>query len=83
MPRYFFHTHVGADVVADPVGTDLRDPDAAWTTARDTIRTMMAEPRNQARLMGAILVVADAEGEVILEFPFAEAMAGPGDDSVH
>ena len=45
MPRYFFHTHVGADVVADPVGTDLRDPDAAWTTARDTIRAMMAAPK--------------------------------------
>jgi hypothetical protein len=83
MPRYFFHTHVGADVVADPVGTDLRDPDAAWTTARDTIRAMMAEPRNQARLMGASLVVTDAEGAVILEFPFAEAMTGRGDGSVH
>ena len=41
------------------------------------------EPRNQARLMGASLVVTDAEGAVILEFSFAEAMTGRGDGSVH
>ncbi|MCJ2035913.1 DUF6894 family protein [Methylobacterium sp. J-068] len=84
MPRYFFHTRIGDDRVADAEGTDLRDPDRAWEVARDTIRAAMAEPGNQARLIGACLVVTDESGDVILEFPFAEAMlSGPGDGRLH
>lgn len=77
MPRYYFQTQIGADLIDDPTGADLRDPDAAWAVARDTIRAMMAEPRNQASLVGACLVVTDAEGEVVFEFPFAEAITAP------
>jgi hypothetical protein len=29
MPRYFFHTQIGEDVISDPTGIELRDPDAA------------------------------------------------------
>lgn len=77
MPRYFFHTHLRGDVVADPTGTELPDPDRAWEVAQDTIRTTMAEPRAQARLIAAVLVVTDEDGETVFEFPFAEALAVP------
>ncbi|AIQ88593.1 MAG: hypothetical protein CL858_14035 [Cupriavidus sp.] len=77
MPRYFFHTHIGADVVSDPTGTELRDPDAAWEMAQETIRAALRNPQNQARLMTACLVVMDDDGEVVLEFPFSEAVVLP------
>jgi len=74
MPRYFFHTQIGDAVVSDPTGTDLRDPDQAWIMAHGTVLSMMDEPGHQARLIGACLMVMDADGEVIFELPFAEAM---------
>jgi len=75
MPRYFFHTQIGEDVISDPTGIELRDPDAAWEAARETIRAALRHPQDQARLMTACLVVTDADGEVVLEFPFSEAVA--------
>lgn len=86
MPRYFFHTQIGADRVTDPVGAELRDPDQAWETARDTARALMARDQsNQARLMTASLLVTDEAGEVVLEFPFAEAVTLPSlkDSTLH
>lgn len=81
MPRYFFHTQIGDDVVTDESGSVLRDADAAWTVARETIWATMAEPRNQTRLIGACLVVTDEAGDVVFEFLFAEAMvSSPGAD---
>ncbi|GJE60703.1 DUF6894 family protein [Methylobacterium trifolii] len=85
MPRYFFHTHLGADVVTDPSGVELPDPDAAWEAARDTVRAALADPRDQARLLGASLVVTDAAGDVVFEFPFSEAVTlpSPHDPTMH
>src|SRR5947209_7652033 len=80
MPRYFFHTHIGADVIDDPTGIELRDPDEAWEKARETIRAALRAPQDQARLMTASLVVTDAAGDVVLEFPFSEAVTLPGAD---
>ena len=79
MPRYFFHTHIGEAVITDPTGVELADPDAAWESARDTIRAALLDPRDQARLMTACLVVTDAAAEVVLEFPFSEAVSLPPD----
>ncbi|GJE16835.1 DUF6894 family protein [Methylobacterium marchantiae] len=75
MPRFFFHTHIGEEVITDPTGTELRDADHAWEVARDTIQATMREAEAQARLMGAILVVTDESGETVLEFPFSEIVA--------
>ena len=75
MPRYFFHTQIGDDVITDPTGADLRDPDQAWEMADDTIRAALADPQNQARLMTACLVVTDAAGEIVFEFPFSEVVS--------
>ncbi|AWN38171.1 DUF6894 family protein [Methylobacterium radiodurans] len=86
MPRYFFHTQIGADRVTDSDGVELCDPDEAWETARATARTLMGRDRaNQARLMTASLVVTDEAGETVLEFPFAEAVTLPplNDDIRH
>lgn len=80
MPRYFFHTQIGDDLITDPTGVELRDPDEAWEKARDTIRAALRERQDQARLMTACLVVADAAGEVVLEFPFSEAVTVPSPD---
>jgi hypothetical protein len=78
MPRYFFHTRIGADRITDPDGVELRDPDQAWETARNTARTLMGHDRaDQARLMTASLIVTDEDGEVVLEFPLAEAVTLP------
>ncbi|MFH6781236.1 MULTISPECIES: DUF6894 family protein [Methylobacterium] len=76
MPRYFFNTHIGEDVITDLNGEEMRDPDHAWEASRAIIRAMMDDPKNQDRLLAASLVVTDEAGEVVLEFPFAEALAG-------
>ena len=81
MPRYFFNTHIGRDIIKDLGGTVLRDPDQAWEVARDTAQEMMGDPANQVRLLPAILVVTDDEGVVVLEVPFAEAATLPPRDT--
>lgn len=80
MHRYFFNTHIGRDIIKDQDGTTLRDADQVWEVARDTAQEMMRDPANQARLLPAILVVTDEKGDVVLEFPFAEAVALPSQD---
>jgi hypothetical protein len=80
MPRYFFNTRIGEDVITDLNGEELRDPDHAWEASRSIIRTMLDDPKmtagaSRARLLAACLEVTDEAGEVVLEFPFAEALA--------
>lgn len=84
MPRYFFHTLIDDDVLTDSDGAELRDADRAWDVARATAGAALRGP-DAARLLGAILLVTDAEGDVVLEFPFAEALtAGPeADERLH
>jgi hypothetical protein len=38
MPRYFFNMRIGDELIRDPEGEELRDPDHAWHVARTTIR---------------------------------------------
>ena len=77
MPRYFFHTRIGGELLPDPEGRQLRDPDHAWNVARTTIREILAAQGKQASLLGAIMEVTDDCGEIVLEFPFAEAIIDP------
>ena len=77
MPRYFFHTRIGRDLLPDPEGRQLRDPDHAWNVARTTIREILASQGRQASLLDAIMEVTDERGEIVLEFPFAEAIIDP------
>ena len=89
MPRYFFHTRIAADTLTDEDGVELRDPDQAWRVARATIRASLEDEGSDPRLVTAILVVTDEAGEVVLEFPFAEAIdaaddpAEPGEGTLH
>jgi hypothetical protein len=81
MPRYFFNTRIGKELLLDPEGEDLRDPDQAWNVARTTIRDLLSAEGGQD-LLGAIMEVSDEEGEIVLEFPFSEAILDSSDDSV-
>lgn len=74
MPRYFFNTRIGTDLVVDEDGVDLRDPDQAWELARSTIRHLLKAQGVQPSLVNSALEVTDVEGEVVLEFPFGEAL---------
>ncbi|PVE21866.1 hypothetical protein DC522_24045 [Microvirga sp. KLBC 81] len=75
MPRYFFDVHIGSDVLGDPEGQDLRDPDQAWGVARamaqNLMNTKFEQPINWA---AAHIEVKDDMDEIILEFPFLEAL---------
>jgi hypothetical protein len=75
MPRYFFHTHIGDDVVVDPDGRDLASPDAAWTAAQILARQLLQGADSDPQLLRAVLFVEDETGEIVLEFPLAEALA--------
>ena len=81
MPRYFFNTRIGPELILDPEGEELRDPDHAWSVARTTIREILKAEGGQAALLNAVLEVTDDEGEIVLEFPFAEAMPDGSQDS--
>jgi hypothetical protein len=73
MPRYFFNTRIGDELISDPEGEELRDPDRAWEVARAMIRELLKTEGAENGLLNAILEVTDGEGEIVLEFPFAEA----------
>jgi hypothetical protein len=77
MPRYFFNTRIGETLIPDPEGAELRDPDHAWRVARATIRQILQEEGKDPSLLSASLEVTDAAGEIVLEFPFTEALEIP------
>jgi len=73
MPHYFFNTRISGDLIADPDGKELRDADQAWQVARAMIVELLSSNHGKA-LLNAVLEVTDSEGEIVLEFPFAEAL---------
>jgi len=82
MPRYFFNTRIGNELIADPEGEVLRDADRAWEIARAMIRELLNSEDTVGGLLSAVLEVTDDEGEVVLEFPFAEAILDLSDGPV-
>jgi hypothetical protein len=83
MPRYFFNTRIGNELISDPEGEELRDPDRAWQVARAMIRELLKTEGAQDRLLSATLEVTDDEGEIVLEFPFSEALLDLSDVTKH
>jgi hypothetical protein len=81
MPRYFFNTRLGADLIVDPDGEELRDPDHAWDVARLMIEQLLKDEGTQAGLLTAALEVTDEAGEIVMEFPFSEALLSAVDSS--
>jgi hypothetical protein len=80
MPRYFFNTRIGDELVADPEGEELRNPDGAWEVARAMIRELLKSEGTSSVLLNAVVEVTDDAGEIVLEFPFAEAILDPPDE---
>jgi hypothetical protein len=74
MPRYFFNTRIGKDLIADSEGEELRNPDRAWEVARAMIREVLRTEGKHASLLNAAIEVTDEDGEIVLEFPFTEAL---------
>ena len=82
MPRYFFNTRIGDELIADPEGEELRDLDRAWEIARAMIQELLKTEGVGSGLLNAVLEVTDDEGEIALEFPFAEAILDLSNESV-
>jgi hypothetical protein len=74
MPRYFFNTRIGDELISDPEGEELRNPDRAWEVARSMIRELLKTDGAEGALLSAVLEVTDDEGEIVMEFPFTEAI---------
>jgi len=81
MPRYFFNTRIGDELISDPEGEELRDPDRAWEIARAMIRELLKSEGTGSGLLNAVLEVTDDEGEIVLEFPFTEALLDLSDEN--
>jgi hypothetical protein len=82
MPRYFFNTRIGDELISDPEGEVLRDPDRAWEMARAMIRELLKTEGAEGALLSATIEVTDDDGEIVLEFPFSEAILDGPDRSV-
>ena len=74
MPRYYFNTRIGDELISDPDGEVLGNPDRAWEMARAMIRELLRTEGMDRALLNATIEVTDDEGEIVLEFPFSEAV---------
>jgi hypothetical protein len=61
-------------LISDPEGEELRNPDRAWEVARSMIRELLKTDGAEGALLSAVLEVTDDEGEIVMEFPFTEAI---------
>ncbi len=82
MPRYFFNTRIGDDLIDDPEGEELRNPDRAWEVAHAMILELLKSEGAVGPLLSAVIEVTDETGEIVLELPFTEAFFDPPDESV-
>ena len=78
MPRYFFNARIGDELIADPEGDELPNADRAWEVARTMIQELLKSEGAEGFLR-AVLEVTDDEGEIVLEFPFTEALLDVSD----
>ena len=82
MPRYFFNTRLGDELIVDPEGEELRNADHAWEVARTMILELMRTEGSTVLLLNAVIEVTDDDGEIVLEFPFSEAVLDLPDERV-
>jgi hypothetical protein len=52
----------------------LRSADRAWEVARTMILELMRTEGATVLLLNAVIEVTDDDGEIVLEFPFSEAV---------
>ncbi len=81
MPRYFFNTRIGDELIVDPEGEELRDPDRAFEIARAMVLELLRSEGESPTLLNAVIEVMDDDGEVVLEFPFAEGVVELPDEN--
>jgi hypothetical protein len=74
LPQYFFHIRIGEEVIQDPAGVYLRDPDHAWEVAHSLAQTLLKGNPEHFSLLTAAVEVTNEQGEVVMDLPFAEAM---------
>ena len=74
------NTRIGDDSIPDVEGEELRDADHAWEVAKAMIVELLEDQGGHPDLLTAALVVTDQKGEVVLEFPFSEALIAEGRD---
>jgi hypothetical protein len=79
MPRYFFNTRIDNETIADDEGEVLRDADQAWEVAKAMIVELLEDEGNHPSLLTASVIVTDDKGEIVLEFPFSEALVAEQD----
>jgi Domain of unknown function (DUF6894) len=79
MARYFFNTRIGDELIVDPEGEELRNADRAWDIARAMIKELVKSEGTGGALLTAVIEVTDKDGEIVLEFPFEEAIFDPRD----
>ena len=80
MPRYFFNVSLEGNLLPDPEGQELPDPDAAWEAAHRIAGDLMStELDKPVKWHDCFFEVKDAAGEVVLEFPFLEAVEPRGE----
>jgi hypothetical protein len=82
MPRYFFNARIGEELIDDPEGDELRNLDRAWQVARAMILELLRTEGARPDLLGAVIEVTNDDGEIVLEFPFAEALTDMADQPV-
>src|SRR4051794_1970326 len=75
MPRYFFHLRCEDTTVPDSTGADLPDPDHAFEAALSMVRNLVSTLFD-ATVNWALcsFEVRDEADEIVLEFPFTEAV---------
>ena len=76
MPRYFFHMKDEATTMLDHEGIELEDSEAVRNEATQAARRNMSERVLDGHAPnGRTFVVTDEEGQVILMFPFKDAIS--------
>jgi hypothetical protein len=81
VPRYYFNTRLQGDLIEDPDGKELRDADHAWEFARALARGLLSDQAEEPALITAVIEVRSENGEMVLEFPLAEALIEQGQES--
>ena len=77
MPRYFFNTRIGDELISDPDGEVLSDPDRAWEMARAMIQRALKTEGADGALLSATIEVTDDEGRSCWNFPSPRQSSRP------
>jgi hypothetical protein len=75
--RAFFNILLDQQVLPDPVGQEVADEAALRAAASVVVRALVQRYGGEAQLLDAALRVTDAEGAVLLDISFFEALYLP------